>query len=181
MEKNLDIFRKEFFGKRTWVQVKDGIPLDLLDRLSPAELKIAEAELIKAANLNDDWHIIALGHIKSTNALPTLYKLLGETKKRFKVVIAHSIFQINGDSKMIDIVLNEMPKITSEYALIDIIYMLPAFRDKNINELLDSLRFHKKYLVAYNATRALGLSTDEVVKKFSVLEKPKGFWKKVFG
>jgi hypothetical protein len=178
---NIDIFRQEFLGANTWAQRKDGVPLYLLDKLLPDELKMAEVELIKSAKVGDTWPIIGLGHIKSTKALPTLYNLLDKSKKGFKVTIAYSIFQICKDQKMIDIILEELPKTTSQYELIDVLYMLPAFKDEKITALLNSYRDHKEYLVAYNATRALGLSTDEVVKKARQENETKSFWKKLFG
>ena len=82
---------------------------------------------------------------------------------------------------MIDLVLKELPKITSQYELIDVVYMLPAFKNEKITALLNNYRNHKEYLVAYNATRALGLSTDEVVNKARQQNEKKSFWKKLFG
>jgi hypothetical protein len=177
---NLQIFRQEFLGANTWAQRKDGVPLDLLDKLSVDELRTAEVELIKSANLGDTWPILGLGHIKSTQALPTLYNLLDKSKKGFKVTTAYSIFQISKDQKMIDIVLEELPKTTNQYELIDVLYMLPAFKDEKITAMLNNYREHKEYLVAYNATRALGLSTDEVVKKARQQNEKKSFWKRLF-
>lgn len=181
MANNFDIFKKEYLEANTWAQRKDGVPLDLLDNLTNEELKAAEVELIKAASLRDDWPIVGLGHIKSNDALPTLVKLLSESKGAMKVKIAHSIFQISQDEKMKDIVLETMPQITGEFELIDVLYYLPFFKDNKITDLLQSYRNHKKYLVAYNAARYLGLPTDEVVEKFRNKEKPKSFWDKLFG
>jgi hypothetical protein len=107
-----------------------------------------------------------------------------------KVTIAHSIFQICQDSKMIDIALEETPEITNPTNLINILYLLPDFNDERVNAMLNNFRDHKEYLVAYNAARALGLSTDEVVEKFrsasSSTERnlPKAkikWWQKIFG
>jgi hypothetical protein len=163
---NLDIFRKEFIESNTWAQRKDGVPLDLLDNLTSEELKIAEVELIKIVSLKDNWPIAGLGHIKSKDALPRLYDLLDKSKGSMKVTIAHSIFQICQDTKMIEIVLETMPRIINQYELIDVLYYLPDFKDKRITELHNNYRNHKEYLVAYNATRYLGLPTVEVVEKF---------------
>jgi len=178
---NLDIFRKEFLGANTLAQRKDGIPLDLLDNLSADELGVAEKELIKAACFLDDWSIVGLGHIKSKESLPTLIKLLVSSNGCLKVKIAFAIFQISQDDKMKDIVLDTMPKITDEFQLIDVLYYLPFFKDKRITDLLNHYRAHEKYLVAYNATRYLGLSTDEVVEKFRRKEKLQNFWRRFFG
>lgn len=168
-------------GANTWAQRKDGVPLALLNNLSIDELTVAESELINAASLRDDWAIIGLGHIKSKNALPTLFNLLENSKGAMKVKIAHTIFQISLDQTMKEIVLETMPKITGEYELIDVLYYLPFFKDKRITDLIHGYRSHKKYLVAYNATRYLGLPTDEIVEKFRNKEKPKSIWRKLFG
>ena len=181
MTNNLDIFRKEFLEANTWAQRKDGVPLDLLDNLTDEELKIAEVELINVVSLKDDWPIVGLGHIKSKDALPTLYDLLDKSKGSMKVTIAHSIFQICQDTKMIEIVLETMPRITNQYELIDVLYYLPDFKDKRITELHNNYRNHKEYLVAYNATRYLGLPTDEVVEKFREKKKHRSIWDRLTG
>lgn len=176
MTDNLEIFRKEFLNANTWAQRKDGVPLDLLDNLSAEELQTAELELIQAATLNDTWPIIGLGHIKSKDSLPTLYALLVKSTKQVKVSIAHSIFQICADNKMIDVVLEEAHQIIDPYELISILYMLPSFKDERVNLMLNNFRAHKDYLVAYNATRHLGLPTDEVVEKFSKPKAKRKWW-----
>ncbi len=181
MTNNLDIFRKEYLEANTWTQRKDGVPLDLLDNLSNEELKVAEVELIKTASLRDNWPIVGLGYIKSKDSIPTLFNLLEKSKGAMKVTIAHSIFQITHDDKMKDVVLETMPKITNEFELIDVLYYLPDFKVKRITDLHHTYRNHKDYLVAYNATRYLGLPTEEVVEKFRNKEKPKGLWDKLFG
>lgn len=192
---NLDIFRKEYLEANTWAQRKDGVPLYLLDNLSNEELKIAEVELIKAASQGDSWPIVGLGHIKSKESISTLINLLEKSDGAMKVTIAHSIFQITHDFKMKEIVLETMPTITNEFALIDLLYYLPDFKDERITELLHTYRNHKDYLVAYNATRSLGLPTETVVNKFqaaqnaqkqnivrSILPKTiRTFWQKLFG
>lgn len=166
MTNNLEIFRNEFLNANTWAQRKDGVPLYLLDKLSDEELKTAETELIKAVNPGDTWMIIGLGHIKSKDSLPVLYKLLPKTRKNIKVTIACSIYKICQDRNMIDIILEETPRIISSIDLIDILYLLPDIKDKRVTEMLNNFRNHKEYLIAYNAARALGLPTDEVVTKF---------------
>lgn len=163
---NLKIFRNEYLNANTWSQRKDGVPFDLLDNLSKEELKVAEKELIDSISLKDDWPIKGLGYLKSKDSLPKLYEILPKGKKGLKVTIAHSIFQICGDKEMINIVLSEMPKISNQYELIDVLYLLKGFGDDKINQLLAGFREHNEYLVAYNATQAMGLSTDEIVTKF---------------
>lgn len=179
MTSNLDIFRKDFLEANSWEQRREGIPLDLLDNLTKEELKTAELELIKIVSLRDDWPIVGLGYIKSKDALPTLYSLLDKSEGAIKVVIAYSIFQICQDSKMIEIVLKTMPSITNRFDLIKLFYYLPSFNDNRITDLHHSYRNHKDYLVAYNATRNLGLSTDEVVEKFRNKKEQKSLWDKL--
>lgn len=181
MTNNLDNFRKEFLEANSWTQRKDGVPLDLLDNLPDEDLKIAEIELINVVSLKDNWLIVGLGHIKSKDALPALYDLLDKSKGSMKVTIAHSIFQICQDTKMIEIVLETLPRITNQYELIDVLYYLPDFKNKRITELHNNYRNHKEYLVAYNATRYLGLPTDEVVEKFREKNKHRSVWDRLTG
>jgi hypothetical protein len=177
---NLELFRKNFLEPTTWTQRKDGVPLYLLDSLSPDELKTAEKEMIKAASIGDDWSIIGLGHIKSIESLPMLYSLLSKSKKVMTMTIAHAIFGISQDEKMKSIVLECMSKISDNYELISVLWFLPEFKDQQITALLHSYRNHKDYLVAYNATRYLGLPTDEIVEKFRNKNR-KSFWNKLLG
>ena len=166
MNDNLKIFRSEFLNANTWAQRKEGVPLDLLDNLTEDELKIAEKELIEVLSVQDDWPILGLGHIKSKIGLSKLYELLPLSKKGIKIAIAHSIYQICADKEMIEIALTEIPKISNQYELIEILYLLNNLPDDRIKKTLNAFREHKEYLVAYNATRVLGFSTDKVVEKF---------------
>jgi DNA-directed RNA polymerase subunit F len=178
MTENLKTFRDEFLNADTWAQRKDGIPLDLLDNLSEDELKKAEKELIDILSTKDDWPIKGLGYIKSKNALVKLYELLPKSNKGMKVTIAHSIFQICKDKEMISIALTETPKVSNQFELIDLVYLLSDFQNEQVTEMLNNYRGHKEYLVAYNATQAMGLSTKEIVEKFRKEEKT-GFWNKL--
>ncbi|MEP5341580.1 MAG: hypothetical protein ABJL44_03275 [Algibacter sp.] len=184
MSKKLETFREHFLNAKSWGQRKDGVPLELLENLNEKELEIAEKELIEKLSLKDDWPIDGLGHIKSQKALPKLYDLLQKSKKGIKVSIAHSIFQISEDKEMIDIVLTEMPKLKHWTEIIHMLYLLPIFKDDKINKMLNDYREHKEYLVAYNATQAMGVSTKEVVEKFRNKETElnnhhNSFWQKV--
>lgn len=178
ISESLKIFRDEFLNANTWSQRKEGVPLELLDNLSKDELKIAENELIDSLTLKDDWPIKGLGYIKSQDGLTKLYELLPLGEKGIKVAIAHSIFQICGDKEMIKITLTETPRITNQYELIDVLYLLKGFGDDKLKEMLNGFRDHNEYLVAYNATRALGLSTDEIVEKFKNKESST-FWSRL--
>ena len=192
---NLDIFRKEFLNANSWAQRKEGVPLYLLDKLNSEEKKIAAAELIKSASLDDSWPITGLGHLKSKESLPVLYTLLNKGSKKMKVIIAHAIYQICQDEKMIDVVLTETQRITNQHELIEVFYLIAQFRDERINTLLHTYRDHHEYLVAYNATRALALPTEELVVKFrnqriaankaviqtTIPKAGRSWWQKLFG
>jgi hypothetical protein len=166
VKNNLEIFREHFLNANSYSQRRDGIPLYLLDELTEDELRVAENEMIDVLNIKDDWPIKGLGYIRSKGALSKLYRLLVKSKKGIKVIVAHSIFQISRDRKMIEITLSEMPKISNQYVLIDLVYLLQAFEDRLTDRMLNDYRNHKEYLVAYNATRAMGLSTEKVIEKF---------------
>jgi hypothetical protein len=173
MTKELEAFYKDYLNANSWPQRKDGVPLDLLDRLSQDDKVIAENELMDHIGFNDSWPIIGLGYMKSTKSIDKLYKLLNKGSKYFKIVIAHSIYQINGDSKMIDIAISESKRLKSTYEIIEILFMLRDFKDDRIDKLLYDFYNHNDYLVAYNAARVLGLSTDDVVNKFRDIKEHK--------
>ncbi len=168
MKDRLAEFRSEYLNANSWAQRKDGVPLDLLDKLDSNELIIAEQELIQAASLRDSWPILGLGHIRSQKALPVLYELLTKASDSYKVIIAHSIFQINKDEDMISISLKELSQSGkwSEFTLIDIIYLLPDFHNDKVNRYLSKLTKSNEYLVAYNAARVLGRPTEPIIKRF---------------
>ena len=154
---NLSVFRSEFLNADTWAQRKDGVPLETLDCLTEEELPVAEEELISKAGLNDNWPVIGLGHIRSHKALPALYRLLGEAEGSQRIVIAHSIFQINKDKKMCNAVLDELTHagLWSKFSIIAILYMLRDFENPEITGKLIEFCDSENYLVAYNAARAL--------------------------
>jgi hypothetical protein len=166
MTENLEQFKRDFLNANTWDQRKDGVPFVLLDRLSPEERQLAEDMLIEALSLKDPWPVLGLGHIRSVKALSALYSLLEEGRLAMKVNIAYAIYEINQDKKMIDLILEEFPKITDEYVLTEILHLLTLFPDARVTELLRTYRRDKRYLVAYNAAVALGESTDRVVSEF---------------
>jgi hypothetical protein len=162
------VFRRDFLNANTWAQRKDGVPLELLDNLTPQELKIAEKELLAQASLHDSWLIIALGHIRSEKSLPRLYKLLKTAACDFKVIVARSIYLINQDANIIPVVLDELSRAEDweAFELIDILWMLPDFNSAEIDRRLETFADSGKYLVAYNAARVLGRLTEPIVEKF---------------
>lgn len=194
MSSALENFRNGFFYANSWEARKDGPPLYLLDKLNPSELAVVEKELIENFSPGDTWLVSALGYIRSQNALPALYKILDQSGAYGKVITAHAIFNICQDQRMIDIVEKEMKNQWNSTQLIDIIYTLPDFANERTDKILHDLQEHEEYLVAYNATRALKLPTDEVVEKFrqkniaaktaikvTSPEKRRSWWQKLFG
>lgn len=166
MTPQLSRFFSHFLNANSWELRKDGVPLDLLNALSVQDRVVAEAALMEKLDLSDDWPIRGLAWLQSQKALPRLYDLLSIAKPGMKVIVAHAIYCICRDRNMIPLVVASFPLIESEYQLIDIIYLLPEFEDSRTDALLLSLREDQRYLVAYNATQVLGLSTDPIVEKF---------------
>lgn len=164
--KKLIRFRREFLGADGWHEIKDGVPLELLDNMTAQELQLAELELIDALVVDNDWPVIGLGHIQSKLALPHLYKLLNDVSATMKITIAHSIFQICHDIAMTEITLQSLADINDDADLISIFKFLPTFNDDRINKLHYSYTESNNYYLAYNAARTLHLSTDDIVAKF---------------
>jgi hypothetical protein len=110
-----------------------------------------------------------------------LLSMLEESNGVTKVTIAHAIFQICQDKGMIDVVLQETPKVTGEFGLIAIFYLLRTFKDERLLALLDLYRHDKRYLVAYNATRARGEPTEKVVERFRKKRLKATWWQRWIG
>ncbi|MFM6953376.1 MAG: hypothetical protein ACKOWL_00130 [Sphingobacteriaceae bacterium] len=147
-------FQTQFLGANTWEQRKDGIPLYLLDQLSPEDLLLAEDALINAAQTKDTWPIIALGYIHSQKASSKLYALIPQAQGITKITLAHALFLIKKDPLMAEIVVAEIEKINNWSQLIEVITMLPDFKDARLLAILESLKKHPDFLVSYHAKRA---------------------------
>ena len=180
MSENFERFQQDFLDASTWNQRKDGVPFDLLDNLAEDERYAAEELLIDALSAGDDWPARGLGHMRSTKALPSLYALLPHCQQGVTISVAYAIFQINRDLNMIEVVLEEFPKITNEYSLIGALHLLPIFPDQRITSLLTTYTHDRRYLVVYNATRALGGPTNAVVEEFRGRKIGKNWWQRLF-
>lgn len=165
MYSNLDHFRRFFLNQKdSYLRAKEGVPLYLLDALTPQELAVAETELLRAVGSTDPWPIQGLGHIRSQVALPKLHERLPQAERSMRIYLAHAIYRISADPAMIDLVLESARRLDWPREL-RIMYLLPDFKDPRIEQMLESLCEHKEYLVAWNATRALGLSTEDLEQR----------------
>lgn len=154
----------EYLEANSWAERKDGVPVEILDELTSEEKEKAEGELIKRLDIRDDWAAIGLGHMKSEKAAPILYDLLAKASGVVKAQIATALWKICGDAEMLQVVLNlSQPSFLSrkssyyEFKQIDIIYCLAQFPQSEARARLEELTVDEKYLVSYNAKRALEL------------------------
>lgn len=93
-----------------------------------------------------------------------------------KINVAYTIYQINRDARMVEVVLDELPKITNEFTLIETFHLLPIFQDPRITALLERYTHDGRYLVVCNAAEALGRPTDEIIERFRKKERVKRWW-----
>ena len=140
----------------------------IIDSLSEEERGQVETALIhKLSQQSDDLLIVTtLGYLKSHKSLDILYGLLNNAKSIAMVIIASSIYEIAKDEKMIAIALEACEPLTNWWDLTGVFYYLAKFKNQRTDDFIRKYFDHKEYLVAYNATRAMGLPTDPVVKKF---------------
>ncbi len=132
----------------------------IVDRLSLEEKPYIEDELIRMLDNEYDSLIIeTLAYMKSIKALPLLYQLLDDDFNALsKIIIATSIFGINNDLKMIDIVICNFKCLEDTYQQICAFYYLNQFENEKTNDIINSLIVSSNELVAYNAKRALKMS-----------------------
>lgn len=164
MQNGLDAFRKAFIHPQNWEGYKEGIRHDLLDNLSSSEKAIAIKELIGSVPAGNTRAISALIHLHAQEALPVLLERLFNASGVEKVMITRAVYALSSDANMISLAVNETRRMETPYQLLEIMYELAAFRNEETNALLQQFQSHPDYLVRYNATRALGLPTDDVVK-----------------
>lgn len=136
-----------------------------IDQLNEHEKKLVEDKLIdKLLSKSEDILVVeTLAYLKSEKSLPLLYDLLSKsTGETAKLIIATSIFEINGDNEMIDIAIDSVKKIDSikdayhVYRLIPTFYYLAKFQNDKVNRIINEYSNSKEYLIAYNAKQALG-------------------------
>ncbi|WP_316817029.1 hypothetical protein [Pedobacter nyackensis] len=137
----------------------------IIDHLNEYEKKLLEDELInKLISQTKDMLVVeTLAYIKSEKSLPSLYDLLSKNTDEMAIlIIATSIFEINGDINMIDIAIDSVKKIDNfedayyTYKLITAFYHLIKFQNDRINSVINGYKNHKEYLIAHNAKQVLG-------------------------
>ena len=150
--------------------------------LSEQEKLEVEDRLIKMlANSDDELIGETLVILKSKKALPVLNNKLSKAEKpNLRIIWASYINQIeNGNDQMKNVAFEEFKKVSEKYTLIEAFYYASRFNDSRINSEIKKFINNKDYLIAYNARKCLGLSTNEItgnkIKKHK--EKWWQFWK----
>ena len=152
-------FAEAFLTPGSWSTRKDGCPLELLDALDVDERRRAEQALLARLE-GDDWPVRALGHIRSTAALPALRQLLNGAVGSLAGHIATAIWKISGDHSMPPMVIGlsrrhytEDPKSPDTFVMIDVIFCLADIGTPETSERILELRSSTNYLIEWNAGR----------------------------
>ena len=87
--------------------------------------------------------------------MPKLHDLLAKSEKDVKVLIAYAIYQACQDDKMIDIVLDETPKLKGWYQLHDVLFLLIDFEDERVVKMLTEFKKHEDKEIANHAKQAI--------------------------
>jgi len=141
--------------------------IPLIDKLNDDEKGQLEAALIhklqfESAEQPDTLVVETLAVLKSEKSVQILKQLLEKcTSSMTKLVIAASIYEINGENGMVDIAINNLKKIDDKsdayyvYKLTSAFYYLIKFNDPRVISIIEEYANHNEYLVAYNAKRVL--------------------------
>jgi len=137
--------------------------IPIIDKLNDDEKKQVADKLIKilsAADRVDSLIIETLAYLKSGDSLPVLYeKLKSNISHMTELIISSSIFEINGDSNMIDIGISAFIKLDRrwkpfyKFDLINGFYYLAKFLSPKSNDLIGKYIDHKDFLVSHNARK----------------------------
>lgn len=153
----------------------------LILKLSEKEKREVEKRLIEMLEKVEDPLIgETLVLLKSTDALTGLNKRLNSARSpALRIIWASYINEIKGgDKEMKDLVLIEFNKVRNKHVRISMFHYLSSFLDTDLNEKVRSYINHSDYLTAYNARRALGMDTQEIVdRERSKNKKWWEFWK----
>lgn len=132
----------------------------LIDCLTLHEIQLIEPILIQKLKKSPDDTLIVdtLVYIKSKNALPIFYEIIGTLTNNVKIIImASSIYKLCQDKEMIGIAIDAFRKISDSFDIITAFYYLVTFNDSIANDLVKTYTENEDVLVSYNAKRALGL------------------------
>ncbi len=130
----------------------------LIDKLSDVEKIKIETELINMLLKKTDMLVVeTLAYMRSDKSLPALYELLEILKEEMaKIITATSIFEINQDQKMIEIVKASFKTIKDKFQLITAFRYLVRLHDSEISKLIQEYTTNSDYLISYNAKQVLG-------------------------
>ena len=177
-------FESAFFDPDIGVALQDGIPLHVLEQLSPPDR--ARAALALQARLEqldrpgrrplDDWAIGGLGQLAALGTpipdatVPLLRTLLPRKRGALKAEIALAIWQIAKDETMLDVLLelsrtsalgarlhSMIDRYATDYDLVQVMYALARFPQSAARRRLEELTRDPRYLVRANAGTALDL------------------------
>lgn len=152
------------FLEPDWAAARDGCPLDLLDRLAPAERAHAERILIRRLSTRrDTWPVQALGHLRSRAALPRLKELLAGASGSPEAFLALAIRGISGDAEMAARLLAMSRRYdTSDaespqaYVMVDVVHCLAQLHTPEASARIRELQTSPNHLVAFAAHNVEG-------------------------
>jgi hypothetical protein len=143
--------------------------IPLINKLTKHEKELLVSALIQKLNeeienkFPDTLIIETLAYLKAKSSIETLTKLLNNIKDfDIKLIIACSIYEINGDIKMIEIAINTVKQIDNKnnayyiYSLSSAFYYLAKFKHEKTLKLIKVYLTHPEYLISYNAKEAIG-------------------------
>jgi hypothetical protein len=164
MTEDYSRFVEQYLEAKSWPERKDGPPVELLDKLTPAERERAEGELISRLDTWDSWPAVGLGHMRSQKAAPNLYALLARARGTVKAEVATALWKICGDEEMLRVVLDlsgrswlQRLNPLDEFRMLDIIHCLAQFPQPEAGARLEELKSDRDKWVAHNAECALRL------------------------
>lgn len=141
--------------------------IPLIDKLTGEEKIQLENALINKLIFESDTEpdsliVETLAYLKSQKSVPVLRQLLEKNLYDItKLVIASSIYEINGDNDMIDIAIDVIKNIEHKkgayyvYKLTKAFYYLIKFKNAEINSIIEEYTRHKEYLITSNAKEVL--------------------------
>jgi len=137
--------------------------IDELDKLQRVELEDRLLDIIKNEPESDMLVVETLSYLKSEKSVPFLTSALENANNYAKeIIIATSIFEINGDPGMVKIVLSSFENLQGSHAIIQLVYFLKKINSKEANDLIKKYTLDADFLISYNAKRALSYTWKSI-------------------
>lgn len=137
-------------------EARDGFSNEhILNALGEKERNEIESRLLSDLDNADHWDSLVVStliNLKSEKALEKMTDLLNSESDFFKrIVMASAIYQLSGNTAMIEVAVSAFKSRTKKYSTLSMMNHLSKIREPEIMQLMEKLAHSKDSVVRFNA------------------------------